>query len=107
MSAISSRRSCISWSACENQTVNIGAGEDHTIRDFARMICETVGLDAKKIQYDTGRYVGARSKCLKIEKLRTLVPHLQYTPLARGLSETISWMEQEPQILLGSGPGAL
>jgi len=86
---------------CENQTVNIGAGQDQTIRDFARMICETVDFDPDKIQYDTDRYVGARSKCLKIENLLALMPQLQFTPLESGLANTISWMEQRSGTFLG------
>src|SRR6185436_2248245 len=29
----------------ENEIVNLGAGEDHTIRDFAGLLCDILGLD--------------------------------------------------------------
>jgi GDP-L-fucose synthase len=69
--------------------VNIGAGEEFTIRHFAALVCEQVGYDFDRIQFDTSRYVGARSKCLRIERLRRLLPDLRLTPLSEGLRGTI------------------
>jgi GDP-L-fucose synthase len=75
----------------DNDLVNIGAGEEHTIRDFAAQICRIVGYPAERIQYDTSRYVGATSKCLGIAKLRRLMPSYAVTPLEAGLRSTIAW----------------
>ncbi|NJP05745.1 MAG: NAD-dependent epimerase/dehydratase family protein [Chloroflexaceae bacterium] len=76
-----------------NDLINIGAGEEFPIRHFAQLICEHVGYDFAAIQFDTSRYVGARSKCLRIDKLRRLVPDLHLTPLEEGLARTIDWFE--------------
>lgn len=76
-----------------NDIVNIGAGEEYPIRDFARMICNRVGYDFDAIEFDTTRYVGARSKCLEIDRLRTLIPDLSLTPLNTALDATIDWFE--------------
>jgi GDP-L-fucose synthase len=54
----------------ENELINIGAGCEHTIREFAGIICDIVDYPADAIQYDTSQYVGAKSKCLDIRKLR-------------------------------------
>ncbi|MGH7135472.1 MAG: NAD-dependent epimerase/dehydratase family protein, partial [Pirellulales bacterium] len=81
----------------ENEVVNIGAGEEFTIRHFARLICDEVGYDCGRIQFDAGRYVGARSKCLSVEKLRTLLPGYKLTPLKDGLAKTIAWLTHEEQ----------
>lgn len=75
----------------DNEIFNIGEGQEHSIRDFARMICSAVGYDANKIQYDTSRYVGATSKCLNIEKARKALGSYTLTPLEQGLRETIDW----------------
>jgi GDP-L-fucose synthase len=75
----------------DNDLINIGAGEEHSIREFARMICELVGYDFNAIQFDTSRYVGARSKCLEVGKLKQIVPDLALTPLRTGLEKTIEW----------------
>lgn len=74
-----------------NEIVNIGAGEEHSIRDFAGQICRLVGYPPDAIQYDSARYVGARSKCLDICRLRQLLPDLRLTPLSAGLAETVGW----------------
>jgi GDP-L-fucose synthase len=75
----------------DNDLVNIGAGEEHSIRDFAGQICRIVGYPAAKIQYDTSRYVGATSKCLSIARLRQLLPAYSVTPPEAGLRATITW----------------
>lgn len=86
----------------DNDLVNIGAGEEHSIRDFARMISDKVGYDFGRIQFDTARYVGAKSKCLSVDKLRAIVPDLQLTPLQTGLNRTIDWFLTEGKALLRS-----
>ncbi len=75
-----------------NETINIGAGVDFTIREFALEICTIVGYDFGQIHFDTGRYVGARSKCLRVERLDQILPERSFTPLSEGLKRTISWM---------------
>ena len=75
----------------ENTIVNVGAGEEFSIRHFARLICDHVGYDCDRIEYDTTRYVGAESKCLDTRRLRSVLPELRLTPLQQGLAETIDW----------------
>jgi GDP-L-fucose synthase len=74
-----------------NTLVNIGAGEEHSIRQFAEAICAIVGFDPSQIRYDRSRYVGARSKVLRIDRLKGYLPHFQPRPLTQGLQETIEW----------------
>ena len=81
----------------DNDLINLGAGEDYSIREFAQFICEQVGYDAARIKYDPGRYVGARSKVLDVTKLRGLLPDLTPTPLRSGLAQTIAWFRQHPE----------
>jgi len=70
---------------------NIGAGHDHSIREFAERISNVVGYDFEKIHYDQSRYVGAKSKCLNIDKIRSAYPHFQLTSLDLGIKNTIEW----------------
>lgn len=85
---------------CDNDIVNIGAGEEYSIREFAKLICEKVGYDFEKVQFDTTRYVGAKSKCLDIKKLKQLTPELTFTSLSRGLDQTIEWFWKEKDRVL-------
>lgn len=76
----------------DDNIVNVGASEEFTIRHFAALICTHVGYDFSKITFDTSRYVGARSKCLNVSKLRAFIPELKLTPLETGLARTVDWM---------------
>ncbi|HUY93172.1 MAG TPA: NAD-dependent epimerase/dehydratase family protein [Pirellulales bacterium] len=75
----------------DNELVNIGAGQEHSIRHFAESICREVGYDFDRIQFDKARYVGATSKCLSVEKLSRLLPGFRRTSLDAGLKSTIDW----------------
>lgn len=77
----------------ENTLVNIGAGEEFTIRQFAEIICSKIDYDFSKIHFDIGRYVGAKSKCLNTGYLEKLMPGLERTPLDEGLGKTIEWFK--------------
>jgi GDP-L-fucose synthase len=80
--------------AC-NEAINVGAGTEYSIREYAAMICELVGFDIHDIKFDLDRYVGVRSKCLNISKLNQLMPDAPRTSLREGLRQTIQWMEPE------------
>jgi GDP-L-fucose synthase len=84
----------------EDEVVNIGAGEEHSIREFARLICDEVGYPFEEVRFDVEQYVGARSKCLNVSRLRQLVGDPALTPLAEGLRRTIAWFRQEATALL-------
>ncbi|ACK66336.1 NAD-dependent epimerase/dehydratase [Rippkaea orientalis PCC 8801] len=84
----------------DNDLINIGAGEEYTIRHFAKLICEEVGYDFNRIEFDTSRYVGAKSKCLVVQKLKESLPNFELTPLKLGLAKTIEWFWQEQEKLV-------
>ena len=75
----------------DNELINVGAGEDYSIRDFASRICGLIGYDYSSISFDTTKYVGAKSKCLNVSKLKTFLPDLERTSLQEGLRKTIEW----------------
>ncbi|MEM8960884.1 MAG: NAD-dependent epimerase/dehydratase family protein [Acidobacteriota bacterium] len=71
--------------------VNLGAGDDHAIRDFAEVICDEVGYAFDRIAFDTDAFVGARAKRLGTRRLDELLPTRQHTSLRDGLRETVDW----------------
>lgn len=79
----------------DNDLVNIGAGEEFSIRTFVSHICAIVGYPPQDVRYDTARYVGATSKCLDVEKIRRLLPAYRPAPLEDGLRRTIAWFYQD------------
>jgi GDP-L-fucose synthase len=82
-----------------NELVNLGAGEEISIRGFVAEICALVEYDDALVQYDTNRYVGARSKCLDVQKARRLVPGYLRTSLREGLRHTVDWFHQNQNYL--------
>ena len=83
----------------KNQAYNIGEGQEHSIREFAQIICEEVGYPFSKIEFDTSRYVGAKSKVLSNDKLKTVLPN--YSPRApkEGIREIVQWLSQNKNLL--------
>jgi GDP-L-fucose synthase len=68
-----------------NEIINIGAGEDHSIRDFAYEICKQLAYNPDLIQYDTTQYVGAKQKLLQIGRLKELLGNLRRVDLREGI----------------------
>ena len=79
----------------DNEIINVGAGEDYNIREFASKICEITGYNFSSISFDTTKYVGAKSKCLNVNKLRTFLPAYKTSSLEQGLKKTIDWFYKE------------
>lgn len=77
----------------KNTLLNIGAGEEYTIREFAQLICNKVNYDFNLIQFDSSKYVGAKSKMLDVTKLHNSFPSLKQTNLQEGLEKTIDWFQ--------------
>jgi len=74
-----------------NEIFNIGAGEEFSIRTYAKDICKIIDYPFENIQFDTSRYVGATSKCLNISKVQTAIADYSLTPMHVGLEQTIRW----------------
>jgi len=56
------------------EVINLGSGEDHSIREFAEELCRILQANPRAIQYDTHHYTGAKSKCLTVGKVRRWIP---------------------------------
>lgn len=80
-----------------NTLINIGAGIDFSIREFAEQICSCVDFDPQLIKYDTSKYVGAKTKKLSIKKLEVLYPGYlaDATSLGVGISKVVEWFRAE------------
>lgn len=80
------------------QIVNIGSGEEVTIRELAELICEVVGFTGE-IVYDQTKPDGTPRKFLDSSRLKQLGWKPQYN-LRQGLETTYSWYlkkETHPQ----------
>lgn len=73
----------------DDSPVNVGCGEDLTIRALAETVREVVGFQGR-IAFDTGKPDGTPRKLLDVSRLRALgfAPRI---PLAEGVRETYRW----------------
>ena len=74
------------------EIVNIGCGEDVSIRELAETIRETLGFDGDLV-FDTSKPDGTPRKLLNIEKIRSLgwSPRI---PLREGILDAYAWFLQ-------------
>ena len=82
----------------DDDLVNIGNGQEFTIRHYAESICRIIGYDFGKIQFDTTKYVGVKSKCLST-KLVSILGKLERTKLEDGLRQTTDWFSQQKTLV--------
>ena len=71
------------------EIINVGCGEDISIRELAELICEIVGFDGE-LAWDTAKPDGTPRKLLDITKLK----HLGWEPtipLREGIGRTYEW----------------
>jgi GDP-L-fucose synthase len=72
-----------------SEIINVGSGEDVTIRELAVLICDVVGFDGE-LAWDKTKPDGTPRKLLDISKLRGLgwAPTI---PLREGIARTYDW----------------
>ena len=73
----------------DSEIVNVGCGEDQTIRALAETLCEVVGYSGS-LAFDSTRPDGTPQKVLDISKIRALgwTPEI---PLKKGLEQVYQW----------------
>jgi GDP-L-fucose synthase len=71
------------------EIINVGCGEDISIRELSELICEVVGFDGE-LAWDTSKPDGTPRKLLDVTKLRGLgwKPAI---PLRDGIARTYEW----------------
>jgi len=82
------------------QQVNVGTGQDTTIREIAELLAEIVGYQGATA-WDTDKPDGTPQKLLDVSKLK----NLGWQPtvsLREGLSHTVEWYRTHKQELRGS-----
>jgi GDP-L-fucose synthase len=71
------------------EIINVGCGEDISIRELAELICDVVGFDGE-LTLDANKPDGTPRKLLDITKLRTL-GWKPSVPLRDGIAQTYEW----------------
>jgi len=71
------------------EIVNVGCGEDITIRELAELICDVVGFDGELV-WDATKPDGTPRKLLDTTKIRAL-SWRPIIPLRQGIAQTYEW----------------
>jgi len=76
----------------EPDLVNIGCGEDVTIRELAETVCDVLGFDGT-LQFDASKPDGTPRKLLDISKIKALgwSPRI---PLREGIADAYRWFRE-------------
>ncbi len=71
------------------EIINVGCGEDVSIRELAELICDVIGFQGELI-FDSSKPDGTPRKLLDVTRLRTLgwAPRI---PLREGIARTYDW----------------
>ena len=72
-----------------SEIINIGCGEDVTIRELAELICDVVGFDGE-LAWDNTKPDGTPRKLLDVTRIRMLGWH-PTIPLRKGIAQTYDW----------------
>jgi len=73
----------------DKEIINLSSGNEHSIKEYAQTICDIVGYDFNLIEWDTTAFVGSPNKKL----INTHLQDFKFTPLTKGLIETIKYYE--------------
>ena len=73
-----------------DQPVNLGSGQEISIRELAELIKTEVGYHGK-IHWDTSQPNGQPRRCLDVSRARELFGFTASTPLRVGLAKTVAW----------------
>lgn len=74
------------------ETINVGVGEDISIRDLAELVAEVVGFEGEIVQ-DTSKPDGTPRKLLDISRLKSLGWQPEVS-LRHGIEQTYEWFQQ-------------
>jgi GDP-L-fucose synthase len=77
----------------ENSVLNVGFGQEYSIRTYANLISKYLHFDFEKIIFNKNKYVGVKSKLLDIAHTQSLIPSYreQLTGLIPGLEQTLTY----------------
>lgn len=73
----------------EEKIVNLSSGEDFSIKEYAKTLCNLLRYDFNKIIFDENKYTGVFRKNLNVKKLKNLCPDFSFIPMNLGLKDLL------------------
>ena len=75
---------------CPDDLLNLASGVGYSIREYAEMLCQIIGYDRDRIQYDTSKWSGVPKKVLSTAKINGLT-RFRFTDVRQGLENTVRY----------------
>jgi len=86
-----------------DQPVNIGAGNETTIRDLAKMVAAAVGFKGEVV-WDTSKPNGQPRRCLDVRRAGELFGFDATQSLEEGIAKTVAWFMANRQSICNVAP---
>ena len=83
------------------EPINLGSGQEITIRDLIHLIAELTGYTGR-IEFDPSKPNGQPRRCLDVSRAERELGFRARTDFRSGLRETIAWYEQSRRAALAS-----
>jgi GDP-L-fucose synthase len=84
----------------EGEPVNIGSGQETTIRDLAHLICDLCAFRGQ-LRWDGTKPDGQPRRCVDVTRAQQRFGFTASTGLRDGLTETVAWYERNRDRLAG------
>lgn len=81
----------------ESEPVNLGTGEEISIRDLIGLISEITNFEGE-IRWDTSKPDGQPRRCLDVSKAKERFGWQAKVPFKEGLKRTIEWFEENRRV---------
>lgn len=78
----------------DSDPVNLGTGEEISIRDLVNIIADVVGFEGD-VEWDTSKPDGQPRRCLDTSRAEKRFGWMSSTPFREGLERTVKWYEEE------------
>jgi GDP-L-fucose synthase len=78
------------------EPVNLGTGEEISIRDLAKLVAELTGFEGALV-WDTSRPNGQPRRQLDVSRAEQLFGFRARTPLRTGIQRTVAWYRRHPR----------
>ena len=77
----------------ENQIFNLGSGQDNSINEFVKIVCDNYGYDFNLVEHDLTKYVGVKEKKIDISKTTKFLQNNKFlkTSLNEGIGEATQY----------------
>tara|TARA_R110002012_G_scaffold2673_6_gene12792 strand:- start:1830 stop:2357 length:528 start_codon:yes stop_codon:yes gene_type:complete len=82
----------------DNEVFNLGSGQDHTINEFAKYVCDSFDYDYNLVERDLTKYVGVKEKSLDISKVLKHYPtgkNYLNVNVSEGIKKVSNWYINE------------